>query len=256
MRIRTILGTAFGAFCLSLVSQPVLAQGNNMSRIYFMTPKPGMAAQFEAALAEHAAWRRQNNDPWTWIVHEVENGDNLGMFIVRSGDHTWADFDAYEAGFDERGTEHFFATVGPHMESIESVIGAVDTTNVRWPETWTDINMLQITTYNVKPNHGQKFFQAVNKIHRAIMETNYPVHYGFESIVNGGRAGRVALVLPRKNWADFQGPEQPMAAMLAGVYGEDEVSGIFEDFGSTYDTAESMVVRIRWDLSVMPGEGM
>ena len=256
MRVRTVLGTALGALCFALVGQPVLAQSNNIARIYFLTPKQGMGPQFEAALAEHAEWRRQNNDPWTWIIHEVENGDDLGMFIARSGDHTWADLDAYESGFGPRGSEHFFATVGPYMESARSTIGAVDTTNVRWPENARDVNLLQITVYNLKPNQGQRFFEAVGQIHKAIIQTNYPVHYAFESVVNGGRSGRIVLVLPRKNWADFQGPQQPMAAMLAGVYGQEKVPQIFEDFASTYETAESMILRVRWDLSVMSQGGM
>lgn len=256
MRARAMLFATLGAFGLALVGQPAQAQSNNISRIYFLTPKQGMDAQFEKALSDHAAWRRQNKDPWTWMIYEVENGDDLGMFIARSGDHAWADLDAYEAGFGPRGSENFFATVGPYLESARSIIGAVDTTNVRWPESPTDVNLLQITNYELKPNRAQQFFQAVNKIHKAIIQTNYRVYYAFESVVNGGQAGRIALVLPRKNWGDFQGPQQPLAAMLTGVYGQEEAQAIFEQFGSTYDHAQSMILRVRRDLSVMPAQGM
>ena len=69
MRTSKLLVTLSAAFLLGLVTQDVWAQANNIARIYVLTPKSGMAAEFETALGQHAEWRREHNDPWTWMVH-------------------------------------------------------------------------------------------------------------------------------------------------------------------------------------------
>ena len=88
------LATLLVALLLGLASQNAWAQQNNLARIYFIEAKVGMAAGFETALKQHAEWRKEQGDPWSWFVWQVVNGENLGSFVIRSGDHAWGDFDA------------------------------------------------------------------------------------------------------------------------------------------------------------------
>ncbi len=56
----------------------------------------------------------------------MEVGENLGQFGIRSAGHSWADFDAYDAGFGPEGLVHWNATVAPLVESISSAITTVN----------------------------------------------------------------------------------------------------------------------------------
>ncbi len=252
MRTSKLLVTLSAAVLLGLVTQNVWAQANNIARIYVLTPKSGMAAEFETALGQHAEWRREHGDPWTWIVHQVTAGANLGDYVIRSGDHSWSDFDAYDAGFGPEGSVHFNATVDPLMESVSSFITASDTTNVRWPDDPNSINLLQVRRYDLKPGQRPTFFQAINKYHQAIVQTNYPFHYAFANLVSGGPGPAVTVVFPYENWAAFQGPEQTPFQLMVEVYGQEEATAIFEQFFSTFTGTENWVIRVRWDLSVIP----
>ncbi len=84
------------------------------------------------------------------------------------------------------------------------------------------------------------------------MQTNRPVHYAFTNLVNGGSGPAVTLVLPYENWAAFQGPEQTPFQLMVEVYGQEEATAAFEQFTSTFTRTESWVIRVRWDLSVIP----
>jgi hypothetical protein len=94
--------------CLAVLGTTVVhAQDNNLSRAYHAVPKAGMAAQFEAAVNAHTQWRKDNGDPWTWGVSVYDTGEHFGTYSVFSGGHSWADFDAYDAGFGPRGLLHW-----------------------------------------------------------------------------------------------------------------------------------------------------
>ena len=252
MRNTKLLVTLSAAVWLGLVTQDVWAQANNIARLYVVTPKSGMTVEFETALGQHAQWRREHEDPWTWIVHQVTSGANYGDYVIRSGNHSWSDFDAYDAGFGPEGGVHFNATVDPLVESVSSFITERDTTNFRWPDDPNSVNLLQVLRYHLKPGQRETFFQALNKYHQAIVQTNYPIHYAFQNLVNGGPGPAVAGVFPYENWAAFQGPEQTVAQLMAEVYGQEEATAIREQLTSTFTGTESMVIRVRWDLSVIP----
>jgi hypothetical protein len=232
MRNKKLFLDLLVAICLVLLSPSLFAQSNNLARLFFVKVKTGHGADFAAALKMHTEWRKQQDDPWTWIVHQVANGKNLGDYVIRSGGHTWSDFDDYEE-FSAKGGSEFYKAVGSHIKDISSIITAGDTVNVNWPENPADVNLISVITYNLKPGHGPAFNQAVSKYHKAIKENNREVYYGFNWNVNGSSGPRVNLVLPYKNWAD-------------------DAKELYEDFNDTYTSMESMILRVRRDLSVLP----
>ncbi|MFB3090815.1 MAG: hypothetical protein ACE1ZG_05640 [Gammaproteobacteria bacterium] len=239
------------AFWLSLFSQSLFAQANNLAKIYFVNVKSGHGAEFVAALKEHVEWRKQAGDPWTWNVYQIVNGQNLGDFVIRSGGHTWADLDSYEE-FLAKGAVEFNKNVGPHIESTSNTITAVDTTNINWYPNNDDVNLISVTTYHLKPGYGRAFAQAVNKYHTAIKENNRKTYYAFAWNVNGGSGPSVSLVLPYKNWAEMQGPDESLRTFMERVLGSEEAQQLSDEFNSTYRSRESSVLRLRRDLSVIP----
>ena len=252
MRNPKTLATLLVALLLGLVSHTVLAQQNNLARIYYLEAKSGVGAGLETALKQHAEWRKAQGDPWTWSVMQVVNGENLGSYVIRSGSHTWGDFDAYDTGFGPKADVHFNATVAPLIESASSAITSVDTTNVNWHPNNDAVNLISVTTFHLKSGKGQAFTEAVNKFHTAIVEHNYPAYHAFEWNVNGALGQAVSLILPYENWAAMAGPEEPLFVFLARVLGQEELQKLGEAFDSTYHKEESMVVLLRRDLSVLP----
>jgi hypothetical protein len=251
MRNKKMFLTLIVAFCLGLLSQNLFAQSNNLARLFFLKVKSGHGAEFAAALKEHAAWRKQAGDPWTWIVHQVVNGKNLGDYVIRSGGHNWADLDSYEE-FSSKAAPQFYKTVGPHLKNVSNFITAGDTVNVNWPQNPADVNLISIIQYHLKPGHGPAFAQAVNKYHTAIQENNREAYYAFIWNVNGGSGPSVTLALPYKNWSDMQGPEESLRAFMQRVLGEEEAKKLYMEFNGTFTSTESMIVRVRRDLSVLP----
>lgn len=241
------------ALLLGLVSQNVRAQAdNNLARIYYVDVKAGHGAEFEAALQKHAQWRKQQGDPWAWMVFQVVNGENLGDFYIRSGDHAWKDFDDY-AEFSAKGGADFNTNVTPHIESISSLMTAVDMENSNWPQDDRPLNLFSVTTFHLKPGQGPVFNQAVSKAMGVIKEHNRPGYVGFERVVNGLNSDAVFLVEPYENWAAMQGPEEDLGAFLIRILGQEDAMKLFQQFDSTYDELESQVLMLRPELSVLPG---
>ena len=220
-----------------------------LARIYHISGKTGAGPQLEAAIAAHAKWRMDHGDPWRWDVYQVVNGDGLGDYFIYSGEHTWADFDAYSE-FLLKGATHFDSVVAPHFEKVSSVITRADTKNVRWPEDPAKARVLQLISYKIKPGRGRAFNEAVSKFHEAIVKTEWPVHYGWEYLINGGPGPEATLALPAENWAAMKGPAKPFEAMLAEAYGEDEAKAILAGFVASFEGETSWVVVHRPDLSV------
>ncbi len=220
-----------------------------LARIYHVSAKAGSSAQLEAAIGAHAKWRMDHGDPWKWDVYQVVNGEGLGDFFIYSGEHSWADMDAY-ADFLNKGSVHFNTVVGPHMAALSSVITRTDTKNIRWPEDPAKARLLQLISYRIKLGHGRDFNESIAKIHEAIVKTNWPVYYGWEYLLNGGPGPEATLALPAENWAAMKSPAKPLEAMLAEALGADEAKKLLERFVSSIDGETSWVVLHRPDLSV------
>jgi hypothetical protein len=137
---------------------------------------------------------------------------------------------------------------------VSNAITAGDTVNGDWPENPDDVNLISVITYHLKPGHGPAFWQAANKYHKAIQEHNRDAHYAFAWNVNGGSGPLVHLALPFKNWADMQGPDESLRDFMKRVMGEEEANQLYMDFNGTYTSTESMILRVRRDLSVIHDE--
>ena len=69
-------------------TQEINAQNaNNVCRVYFSTPKPGMGQQYEVGRKKHMQFHRDQKDTWTWNTFAIETGDNAGMYVTSSCGH-------------------------------------------------------------------------------------------------------------------------------------------------------------------------
>jgi hypothetical protein len=64
-------------------TQEINAQNaNNVCRVYFSMPKPGVSQQYEAGRKKHMQFHRDQKDTWTWNTFAIETGDNAGMYVT------------------------------------------------------------------------------------------------------------------------------------------------------------------------------
>ncbi len=249
--MRTKLLTSL-AVAVVFGNAPLFAQDNNLARMYLVTPKQGMAAQFETALRDHAGWRAANGDPWTWNVYAAETGDDLGVFVIRSGNHSWADFDAYDASFAMQGLVHWNATVAPLVGTISSGIWAMDVENSSLPAEPMQPAFVNVTTFHLRPGMEQQFIEMVNQASE-ILKGHGWTNFLWESPVSGGGPGpTIDLATLHPNWADMAEPDPDFATIMIQEMGQDGFGEWMSGLGETYRGVESMTVRHRPDMSV-PG---
>lgn len=252
MRARTLLVAAVAAVAVAATTHAAVAQ-QRVARLYVIKPQPGHEMQFEAALAAHAQWRRDTNDPWSWSVAQVAAGEDLGLWYVRSAGHLWEDLDAYDAGFGQPAFEHWMTNVAQHVAHVSSVITTHDTTNMRWPDDPSAIRFVSLIEFSLRPGQQQPFFEVVGKFHDAIVQTDFPASYSFNWSVAGGPGDVIVLALPYESWGAMAPPEQTMAAMVAEVYGPEEAQAMNEKFNGTLRRVQTTVLMLRPDLSVNMG---
>lgn len=238
------------AALLVLAALPLAAQQDqaNVSRAFWVKPKPGMAQEFEKAAKAHLDWHRQQKDTWTWTTLQFETGERLGQFIVVTQGHRWEEFDA-RAEFDKADVENWAATVGPHVESTSSVFSVARLDVSRPLADPTPPAMTLAIYFHVKPGTDADFNYCMRKFHEAIGKTNWPGNYTWLQRVAGTDVPQYVLVLPRKNWAAFKPGEKRFDQMLEEAFGAQEARELLEKFGATvrYETAE--ILRHRPDLS-------
>ena len=97
---KTSLITSFFASALLLVPLGVFAQDDEraaLSDVWYVVPKSGMMAEFEAAAKAHIAFRRDAGDSRNWESYAAVLGSNPTVYQWRAGGIEWADMDAYAA---------------------------------------------------------------------------------------------------------------------------------------------------------------
>ena len=242
-------------FFLALAFIPTQARAQNLGEAWMFTPKPGSGAGFQEAFRSHMEFRQAQGDTWTWTMWEVVIGDNVGDFMVVSGDHAWADFDTYQnSEFAEIAEPHWAATVGPLVEEMSSVIFQGDTTFSKLPTDPTYApTMINFITFHIIPGKLMEFNQALAQMHQALVGADLPVYYMGSTSVIGGEGDVYSVAILGESWADFADPDPNMMQVMATTYGEEEAMAIFTSFGESYHLSESVMLRFREDLSLIQG---
>ena len=237
---------------LWVVAFPEGAQGQteDIRQAYIHTVPLGMIAQFEEAVKQHVQWRKQNNDPWEWTWYQVVNGDGLGgiRYMVRSGNHRWADLDVRYAWDDRVGAgRHFASTVGPYIESEDSSIAQLDDALSRPLDDYSAITLFAVTDFDVRLP-GQ-FRDAIARIGEGLDRGNWGRPYLWQMGANGGTTD-AGLVVPAENWGELAPPAKTLPMVLAEVYGEQEARELLQQFTRSIRSQNSYTHRVRRDLSL------
>jgi len=253
MRLVRPLAAAVLAIGLTLASGRLEAQ--NIAQVWTVKPVAGSGVGFESAFRDHLEWRKANGETWNWITYQIVTGPNQGDYIVRSGDHTWTDFDEYDAGFGPKGGLAFGAMVMPLTASVSLVITATDTSKTRLPDDLNEYSLLNVVTWTLVPGGEAAFNEAIGKYHAAITDADAPVFYAFINPVAGSTGPSITAVIFEKNWAGFA-EEGSMNEFMTEKYGEDGFAEIVEQFTSSIVSEETQIIRVRPDLSLFLDDGM
>jgi hypothetical protein len=221
---------------------------------FFVTVDIGQALAFEAAAKDHFEWHAIHNDTWYWHTWQIINGKHFGQYIIRTGNHTWADFDEH-AAFDQQDAADFLENVAGYVTEVSSniVVAAPDIT--RWPDDYGMPAMVDVTVFQVNDEYGRAFYDTMEKIHKAIVEKDVPWTYAWSWVASGGEGpGQTwVLVFPFKSWADYGASFEPAFwKMIEEVYGDFETDMIRKMMAKAIDHQENFMAAYRADLSYNP----
>jgi hypothetical protein len=226
-----------------------------VSRIYTFKVKAGMEQQFEDAVKEHFQWRQQHGDPWTWMAFTVETGEDSGQYGFISSGHHWGDFDTYDAELREAVIANFRQTVSPYVESMENVFTESMPELSKPPGDELELRMVQVFHYYIKFDHGQDWTNAIAKINKALTEHDWPAHYSWSTLVNGGVGPVYTLAVYHDSWASMAEPDTPLPALMEKAYGRMEADNIMQAISDSVLHIDSWMARLRPDLSYIPAAG-
>jgi hypothetical protein len=240
-----------------LLASMVFAQQNpgTLAVLEFQTPKNGMVSQYEQGRKQKAAWHKQQNDSQPLFVWEIVSGESTGTYIVgRNGQH-WADLD--------KPTIPLQADLDEYNKSIGQYVGSLVTRYYDYLPKVSNLNMSgtpskysEVQIYYVKIGHESDFQTAIARVSAAIDKTKWPSEAGWYELVNGGRFGEFVLVLPHKNWADFENKPnmKPFREMLKEGLGQEESDSVMRMFDTSIEGGMSQIIEFRQDLSYLPGK--
>ncbi|NDV61433.1 hypothetical protein G0Q06_03115 [Puniceicoccales bacterium CK1056] len=238
------------AVCIGFVSQILNAEEQNLAQVYFITAKMGHEADLYEKIKEHAAWRKEAGDPWAWSVYQTVTGSELGKYVIRSGNHGWSCWDAYEE-FNATASAEWNEHVAPHVGSTTSLI-MEDAGIADWPTEPGSANLIDVYWYDLKPGTMEAFFESAKMYHKAIQENDRDVHYSFAKTVSGGPSNRIVLALPFANYAAMEGPDEDLREFFARVMDEEDLKTAGEKWIGSIDSTEGYIIRFHPELSVLP----
>ena len=242
---------------LALILVPVaLAQdepSGDIARMSYWEAKDGMETEFEEGIRKHNAFHAMKGDPQAIHTWQIVTGKYAGTYARGSFGHTWAELDIPE-DFQAADSADAAETMDPYMESDVPVIYRYLADWSRPPAGGGPAALTRVIHFHVKNGKSRMFRDAITKIHKAIGETERPVHYFWYEVVDGGDIPTYIVALPKDNWAGFAPLEQSMGEMLAEVYGEEGAAEISAAFTSV-DEQHSATYAYREDLSYLPAAG-
>lgn len=252
MNQRVLVGT-IGACLLACTAAVAQQTPGTIAALEFQKPKNGMVKQYEDGRKQKAAWHLQQKDPLPLMVWEIRSGDATGTYIVgRTGQH-WADFDKPPIP-DQADLDEFNKSIGGYVESLQASYYRYLPKISNMTMTGTPEKYSEVIVFQTRYGHESDFMSAITRITEAAQKTKWPVHFGWFMLANGGRDGQFVLIIPHKNWADFEdNPDvKPFREMLKDAFGQSEADSIMNRLNSSVEKEISEIDEFRADLSYLP----
>jgi len=191
-------------------TQEINAQNvNNVCRVYFSTPKPGMGQQYEVGRKKHMQFHRGQKDTWTWNTFAIETGDNAGTYVTSSCGHAWKDFDEWEARIGKADTADGATNLTPYVQSGRNGFYVYRSDMSLAPANQPPAPMTAVTVFVLHPGAGPDFIAAIKKVNDALgKQADWPKTSGWLQLVKRRRGTHVCSAQCPKELGGFRASTQ------------------------------------------------
>jgi hypothetical protein len=234
------------ALPLGAADQPLV------TRVTSWKVKAGMEAKFEAGLKKHNEFHRKQGDALGLSTAQVQSGPNTGSYVRFASNWHWQDFDV-EAKMADADQADTAVNTDPYIESATTRYYRL-LSDLSRPKEDGPAAMFAIVFYRVKFDKVDDFTMALRKFHEAIGKTQWPAHYAWFALANGGDGPEFVLSIPHDSFADFNPLEKPFDKMMEEAYGRAEAESISEMFSHSVAGVSSEIIAYRADLSYVPAK--
>ena len=211
-----------------------------LTDVWVMVIKPGMEAEYNAAMAAHMQFRKDAGESRIWYAYRVAVGHNMKPILFRSCCYEWADQDAYEMENIEKGlNEDFNENVLQYVDHFHHYLEEFDWDNSHWPDSGTNGPYYGVTTWTNKQGRGPASGDAREKMSQLAKNEGWAKDdNNWLWIFRTGGASITALVSSYENYADMAPPEESFYAFAVDKLGEVEADEMFGDFNGGFDDSD------------------
>lgn len=226
---------------------------NNVCRIYFTKPKPGMASQFEEARKKHMQFHKSQSDTWTWNTWEIATGDNTGTYVTSTCGHAWKDFDDWEKKMGKADAADATAGMGPLEERSSNAFYVYRSDMSLRPANGAPAAMESVAIYVLRPGMGPDFVDGINKITAALAkQPDWPKTSGWLQLANGGEGPTFVSLGGRQSWADYTPLSKSVVEVATEAYGKESADALFKSLRDCEAHVATETAIYRPDLSYLP----
>ena len=228
-----------------------------ISDVWVFAVKRGMEEEFDTAMKEHIAVRKEMGEPRTWYGYRAEVGHHPGLIMYRSTPMSYADHDAYLGSDMGAIGEAFNENIDPLVDHYHHYIDSYDWKNSHWPEgKATEGPLFTEVLRKWKPGGGYASNKARERMSQIALNDGW-AEKGYEWLWvdrTGGEPAQ-AIVFPRANYAEMAPSGEGFGAWLTEQVGSDEEAAeIFETWLSGVSAVKVTIWRYDPELSTPSGD--
>jgi len=217
--------------------------GDSIARLVMITAKDGHNDELLDAITEYHHWIAQFEGHHEYQWYRVLTGPNTGMFMARTPNHQWADFDA-EYDWNKQAGQMFEKNVAPHIEKMEVQFTSEMAEFSHWPENFDGYTHFSVTDWYIHNGHGAKFRKGLKKIVDTLKAGGYQGYWGFFSVESGGHGNQIRIVGANRGWADMADKDPSFSKIMGeAMGGEEAVTAFMSDWSSTFKPGLNQTIR-------------
>lgn len=246
--LRTTWLLILTVFCVLAPQSPVAAEEDMallVTEEWSIPAKVGYSSEFMDALREHAIWRRDNEDPWTWKFYSSQAGKEDAGVLMRSSDHEYADVAYVHSEFNKKAGKHWEETVAPYA-GVGTRYIRFQTPVRNWPEGSYDY--LLISQIDVESDSATNLVKSAKILYDIVREAGLETVYGLEYTWAGGGPS-YQYVEGYKDWASTS-PGSPLAAeqnkVIVEKLGEEKANATYEAAKMFHTSKMKIYKRLDW----------
>jgi hypothetical protein len=224
----------------------------NIAESWSVTVDRENVREFEAALKANMAFRAEKGDPRTWAVLTPVAGDQLNTYLIRTCCFSWADQDAYES-WEAQNPEimqRWYSEVDPLVADYAHSFSEYDMKNSNFGNSVTPVSLVQVTTWDVRPNQMAEFSAAKTEISQIVLNQSTDRknrQWAWLETLTGPT--RMSLAIPRENFAALSPIGPSLYEFLSDKMGAEKAADLLQRFANSTTSSIHRIWRIRPDLA-------